>query len=40
MYSCRKTSDSTRPALQSPLLLGQVRERIRYLYDSLRTEQA
>ncbi len=28
-----------RPALQSPRLLGQVRERLRYLHYSLRTEQ-
>jgi hypothetical protein len=28
-----------RPPLQSPRLLGQVRERLRYLHYSLRTEQ-
>jgi hypothetical protein len=29
-----------RPALQSSRLLGHLRERIRYLHDSLRTEQS
>ncbi|MFM1988500.1 MAG: hypothetical protein RJA99_1457 [Pseudomonadota bacterium] len=40
MYSTRAASIPTRPALQSTRLLDQVRERIRYLHYSLRTEEA
>jgi len=40
MYSYLSTPVVPRPALQSTRLLDQVRERIRYLHDSLRTEQA
>ena len=36
----RSMSDPPLPPLQSPRLLDQVRERIRYLHYSLRTEQA
>ena len=36
----RRTSDPPLPPLQSVRLLDQVRERIRYLHYSLRTEQA
>ena len=36
----RSMSSPPLPALQSPRLLDQVRERIRYLHYSLRTEQA
>jgi len=34
------TSDPPLPPLQSARLLDQVRERVRYLHDSIRTEQA
>lgn len=40
MYSTHGPVVSPRPALQSTRLLDQVRERIRYLHYSLRTEQA
>ena len=40
MYSTHGTMSPSRPALQSTRLLDQVRERIRYLHYSLRTEQA
>jgi len=40
MYSDHEAPDPPRPALQSTRLLDQVRERIRYLHYSLRTEQA
>ena len=40
MYSILAATRSSRPALQSTRLLDQVRERIRYLHYSLRTEQA
>ena len=36
----RSTADPPLPPLHSPRLLGQVRERVRYLHYSLRTEQA
>ena len=36
----RSTADAPLPPLQSGRLLDQVRERIRYLHYSLRTEQA
>ena len=45
MYSQSATSKTRgrapypHPQLQSPRLLGQVRERLRYLHYSLRTEQ-
>jgi site-specific recombinase XerD len=40
MYSTHRSAASPRPALQSTRLLDQLREPIRYLHDSLRTEQA
>lgn len=40
MYSIFAPPNASKPALQSTRLLDQVRERIRYLHDSLRTEQA
>lgn len=40
MYSIRTPANVPRPALQSTRLLDQVRERIRYLHYSLRTEEA
>lgn len=40
MYSIRDSTSPTRPAFQSARLLDQVRERIRYLHYSLRTEEA
>jgi integrase len=40
MYSTHGSAASPRPALQSTRLLDPVRERIRYLHYSLRTEQA
>jgi site-specific recombinase XerD len=40
MYSTPVATISSKPALQSTRLLDQVRERIRYLHYSLRTEQA
>jgi len=35
-----KSTEPPLPALQSSRLLDQVRERIRYLHHSIRTEQA
>jgi len=40
MYSISTPPNASKPALQSTRLLDQVRERIRYLHYSLRTEQA
>lgn len=40
MYSYSTLTPAARPPLQSVRLLDQVRERIRYLHYSLRTEQA
>lgn len=40
MYSSSTLTPAARPPLQSVRLLDQVRERIRYLHYSLRTEQA
>jgi len=40
MYSINKNAKSSRPILQSPRLLDQLRESIRYKHYSLRTEQA
>jgi len=40
MYSTPALPNASKPALQSTSLLDQVRERIRYLHYSLRTEQA
>ncbi|MEI7444228.1 MAG: integron integrase [Burkholderiales bacterium] len=40
MYSTSRPANAPRPALQSTRLLDQVRERVRYLHYSLRTEQA
>lgn len=40
MNSINKTTKSSRPILQSPRLLDQLRESIRYKHYSLRTEQA
>jgi integron integrase len=40
MYSISAPPNASKPALQSTRLLDQVRERIRYLHYSLRTEQA
>ncbi len=40
MYSAQNPARLPRPALQSARLLDQVRERIRYLHYSLRTEEA
>jgi site-specific recombinase XerD len=40
MYSPQESPDVPRPALQSTRQLDQVRERIRHLHYSLRTEQA
>jgi integron integrase len=44
MYSPERAANSRtpqpRPPLQSPRLIGQVRERLRYLHYSLRTEQS
>jgi hypothetical protein len=39
MYSCNKTDKPRKPALTSSRLLDQLRERLRYLHYSLRTEQ-
>lgn len=36
----RSRSAAARPPLQSPRLLAQLRERLRYLHYSLRTEQS
>ncbi len=36
---CKPRNVTGRPSLQAPRLLDQMRERIRYLHDSLRTEQ-
>lgn len=40
MHSINKTTKSGKPILQSPRLLDQLRESIRYKHYSLRTEQA
>jgi integron integrase len=40
MYSINKNAKNGRPILQSPRLLDQLRESIRYKHYSLRTEQA
>ncbi|HQD84129.1 MAG TPA: hypothetical protein PK929_13815 [Quisquiliibacterium sp.] len=40
MYSSHAPSRRLRPAVQSTRLFDQVRERIRYLHYSLRTEEA
>jgi hypothetical protein len=40
MYSDNRSAKPGRPMLTSTRLLEQVRERIRYLHYSLRTEQA
>lgn len=39
MYSINKTDKPRMPALSSPRLLDQLRERLRYMHYSLRTEQ-